>query len=55
MLLMAVAGGIAYSYESYVSMQASNKGNFGFVIKDTMRVFQNDFRLIKPKKFGFIA
>lgn len=55
MLLMSIAGGIAYSYESYVSQQAANKGNFGFIIKDTLRVFKNDFRLIKPKKFGFTA
>lgn len=53
MLLMAIAGGVAYSYESYVSQNATNQGNFGFVIKDTIRAFKNDFRLIKPKKFGF--
>ena len=55
MLLMSIAGGIAYSYESYVSQQAAGRGNFGFVLKDTIRAFKNDFRLIKPKKFGFTA
>lgn len=53
MLAMAIAGGIAYDYENYVSMRANNEGNFGYVIKDTIRAFKNDFRLIKPKKFGF--
>ena len=24
------------------------------VIKDTLRAFKRDFRLIKPKKFGFV-
>jgi len=24
-----------------------------YVLKDTIKTFQKDFRLIKPKKFGF--
>jgi hypothetical protein len=55
MLLMAIAGGLAYSYENYVSFVGNNHGSFSFVIKDTIRAFKNDFRLIKPKKFGFNA
>lgn len=55
MLLMAIAGGIAYDYQNYVSLLAANKGDFMYVLKDTIRAFKNDFRLIKPKKFGFKA
>jgi hypothetical protein len=55
MLLMAVAGGLAYSYENYVSRMTAKSGNLKFVITDTLRSFKNDFRLIKPKKFGFDA
>ena len=53
--MMSIAGGIAYDYENYVSEQATNEGNFGNVIKDTIRSFKKDFRLIKPKKFGFTS
>jgi len=52
---MAIAGGMAYDYQNYVSSFAENRGNFLFVIKDTIRAFKNDFRLIKPKVFGFTA
>jgi hypothetical protein len=52
---MAIAGGLAYNYENYVSSLGTNKGNFAYVIQDTIRAFKNDFRLIKPKKFGFDA
>ena len=54
MLLMSIAGGIAYDYSSYVSFRARNKGNFMEVIQDTIRAFKKDFRLIKPKRFGFV-
>jgi len=55
MLLMAIAGGMAYDYQNYVSIHAENRGNFMYVLSDTIRAFKNDFRLIKPKKFGFTA
>ena len=55
MLLMAIASGFAYNYENYVSNMASNNGSLRFVFQDTIRSFKNDFRLIKPKKFGFNA
>lgn len=55
MLLMAIAGGLAYNYENYVSRLGTKNGNLSFVISDTLRSFKNDFRLIKPKKFGFDA
>lgn len=55
MFIMAIAGGFAYSYENYVSRVASNHGSFMDVIKDTIKTFKKDSRLIKPKKFGFDA
>jgi hypothetical protein len=55
MLVMSIAGGIAYDYQNYVSERVANRGNFASVIKDTIRAFKNDFRLIKPKKFGFTS
>lgn len=55
MLLMAIAGGLAYNYENYVARNTAKSGNLRFVITDTLRSFKNDFRLIKPKKFGFDA
>jgi hypothetical protein len=53
MLLMAIASGMAYNYENYISPYSSNKGNIIEVITDTASSFKKDFRLIKPKKFGF--
>lgn len=52
---MSIAGGFAYSYENYVSRVATNQGTFRDVIRDTIRTFKKDSRLIKPKKFGFDA
>lgn len=53
MLIMAFAGGLAYSYDNYTLPKYKNKGKFMYVLKDTIKTFQKDFRLIKPKKFGF--
>ena len=53
MLIMAFAGGLAYSYENYTLPKYKNKGKFAYVLQDTIKTFQQDFRLIKPKKFGF--
>jgi len=50
MLLMAIAGGMAFSFKDF--KQSVNKGNFFEAIRNNLRVFQSDFRLIKPKKFG---
>lgn len=52
---MAIAGGMAYNYENYVSNRVAKNGSLKFVLEDTLRSFKNDFRLIKPKKFGFDA
>ena len=53
MLVMAFAGGLAYSYQNYVSPVKSHKGSMRSVLKDTIKTFKADSRLIKPKKFGF--
>ena len=55
MLVMAFAGGLAYNYDNYVSVVKNHKGTFWMVVKDTIRTFKKDSRLIKPKKFGFDA
>lgn len=52
---MAIAGGFAYNYDNYVSRVMTNKGTFMEVIRDTIKTFKKDSRLIKPKKFGFDA
>ena len=52
MFVMAIAGGIAYTYNNY-ARRDKNYGRLGDVIKDTIHTFQEDFRLIKPKKRGF--
>lgn len=53
MLVMAIAGGFAYNYDNYVSRVVTNKGTFTDVVRDTIRTFKKDSRLIKPKRFGF--
>ncbi len=52
---MSIAGGLAYNYDNYVSRVMTHQGNFQDVVKDTIRTFKKDSRLIKPKKFGFDA
>ena len=53
MLIMAFAGGLAYSYQNYKLPKYKTKGKFSYVLHDTIITFQKDFRLIKPKTFGF--
>ena len=55
MFIMSIAGGFAYNYDNYISRVQTNVGSFYDVIKDTIRTFKKDSRLIKPKKFGFDA
>lgn len=52
MLLMAIAGGIAYTYKNY-ELEKKSYGTCSSVIDDTINTFKNDFKLIKPKTFGF--
>jgi len=49
---MAIAGGIAYSYKPFI-IGIIKEGGFSEVFKDNWETFKKDFRLIKPKKFGF--
>lgn len=49
---MAIAGGIAYSYKPFI-YGIVKQGGFSDVLKDNWDTFKKDFRLIKPKKFGF--
>lgn len=52
MCLMAIAGGIAYSYKPFI-IGSIKEGGFTQVFKDNWETFKKDYRLIKPKKFGF--
>ena len=52
MLLMTIAGGCAFSYVDFMG-GVPKEGKFTSVIKDIWKTFKRDFRLIKPKKFGF--
>ncbi|KAL4435963.1 hypothetical protein ABPG74_022198 [Tetrahymena malaccensis] len=52
MCLMAIAGGIAYSYKPFIHGEVK-QSNLTDVLKDNWDTFKRDFRLIKPKKFGF--
>jgi hypothetical protein len=51
---MSLAGGVAYSYKPYaIDNQQAQKGSLWYVFTDCMRTFKSDWRLIKPKKFGY--
>lgn len=52
MFVMAIAGGIAYTYKNY-ELRQKTYGTLGEVLTDTINTFKEDFRLIKPKKRGF--
>jgi len=52
MFFMALAGGCAFSYDDFKN-GIPKEGKFLSVIKDIGKTFKKDFRLIKPKKFGF--
>lgn len=49
---MAIAGGIAYSYKPFI-VGVVKEGRFFDVFRDNWEVFKKDYRLIKPKRFGF--
>lgn len=49
MLLMAVAGGVAYTYKNY-ELKRRRYGNIGDVFTDAVKTFKRDLRLIKPPK-----
>ena len=53
MLLMSIAGGLAYTYKNY-ELSKRRYRNIRAVFYDAYRTFQKDLRLIKPPdKFTF--
>jgi hypothetical protein len=54
MLLLSIAGGLAFTYKDF-QKGSIIQGNFRDVIKGNWTSFQNDLRLIKPKPRGFKA
>lgn len=54
MLILSIASGIAFSYEDFVE-EGKNSGSVWSVIKGNWQHFFEDYRLIRPKKRGFIT
>ena len=52
MLILSIAGGIAFSYKDFITDNPV-RGNVAQVLKGNWNSFFNDYRLIKPKTFGF--
>ena len=52
MFFMALAGGCAFSYEDFKN-GTPKRAKFKSVFEDIIRTFKQDFKLIRPKKFGF--
>jgi hypothetical protein len=53
MIAMSFAGAEAYNYENYVIKKLKSIGSLTYIIKDIIRLFMLELRLLKPKKFGF--
>ncbi len=53
MFVLSIAGGIAFSYKDFITTEQPKKGNVEQVLKGNWNSFFNDYRLIKPKTFGF--
>lgn len=49
MLMMTIAGGIAYTYKNY-ELKKKKYGSIGDVFTDAVKTFKRDLRLIKPPK-----
>lgn len=54
MLILSIAGGIAFTYQDFVE-DGPNKGTILSVLKGNWNSFFQDYRLIRPKKRGFIT
>jgi len=52
MFVLSIASKIAFGYKEYVT-DPPKSGSICQVMKQIWIEFGNDFRLIKPKKFGF--
>ncbi|CAD8128304.1 unnamed protein product [Paramecium sonneborni] len=55
MLCMTLASICAFTYSDFITQDENKVGTLGQVLTDNWKAFQHDFRLIKPKKFGFIS
>lgn len=53
MLILSIASGIAFSYKDFITNDPLHKGTWTGVIKGNIHSFSRDYRLIKPKVFGF--
>lgn len=53
MLILSIAGGIAFSHKDFVTNNPEHKGTLLQAIKGNISSFGRDYRLIKPKVFGF--
>ena len=53
MLILSIAGGIAFSHKDFITGDPAHKGSLLKVIKGNIHSFGKDYRLIKPKVFGF--
>lgn len=52
MLILSIAGGIAFSYKDFITDHPV-RGTISSVLNGNMTSFFKDYRLIKPKTFGF--
>ncbi|CAD8158715.1 unnamed protein product [Paramecium pentaurelia] len=52
MFIMTIACIFAFSYSEFMKEQ-NNKGTLKKAISDNWKAFKHDFRLIRPKKFGY--
>ena len=53
MLILSIAGGIAFSHKDFITNNPIHKGTLLKVLRGNISSFGKDYRLIKPKVFGF--
>lgn len=53
MFVLSIAGGLAFTYKDFLTNEKYPNATIYSVISGNWKCFKNDFRLIKPKKFGF--
>jgi hypothetical protein len=54
MFLMTLACIFAFSYRDFMRESNNNTGSMKKALSDNWKAFKHDFRLIKPKKFGYL-
>lgn len=52
---MIIAAAEAYSFENYRLRTVRNFGSIKYIIIDIFKIFINELRLFRPKRFGFTA